>query len=205
MKALACLLFALGLLVVQPGLAADPAPASAEPVAPADAPELVKLREALKGLEADKATAADAFVRIYEVFRKGEELATAGDVQNAKVRFEAALAALQTLRKLVPEWNRTIVEYRMKKTEEKLAALDPDRQRQAAAVQPEPLEKPFGPKLTPVPPGPAPARKAPLTFEEQNRERAPGRKWTEREFNREKLYVVPLMAAREAAGYHTPR
>jgi hypothetical protein len=191
MKALAGLLFALCLVMVQPGFAADA-------VAPAEAPELAKLREALRVLEANKNTAADAFLSIYEVFTKGEELAEAGEVQNAKTRYAAALAALETMRKLVPEWNPSIVQYRIKKAEERLAALNPDRHRAEAVLPTNP--ETLVPKFTPAPPVPAPPRKDAPTFQEENRERAAGRRWIERQFNQEKLYVVRLVTMREVAG-----
>src|SRR5260221_3777245 len=126
MKAFVCLLCAF-CFAVQPALAADPAPPAAQSTASAEAPELAKLRDALKVLESDPAAAADAYVVIYQVFDKGEQLARAGDAQNAKVHYDAVLAALQALRKRAPEWNPSIVQFRISRVEERLAALNHER------------------------------------------------------------------------------
>ena len=84
----------------------------------------------------------DDYLKIYMMINDGEKLSQSGQVSQAREKYETALSRLEKLKNENPEWEPTIVRYRIKDLNEKLASLK-------------------SAKDTPVPSAPEPAVPAP--------------------------------------------
>lgn len=64
------------------------------------------------------------YAAIYESIRTGDEAAHDGDLQEARTRYEDALTALRTLSSVRPNWNPSVVKFRINDVERKIRRLD---------------------------------------------------------------------------------
>jgi Flp pilus assembly protein TadD/predicted nuclease with TOPRIM domain len=69
------------------------------------------------------ATPQDQYLRIYLLIQEAEKLEIAGQKASARERYKISLERLQDLQKSNPEWESTIVKYRIKFCSEKVEAL----------------------------------------------------------------------------------
>ncbi len=114
------------------------------------------------------ASPQDDYLQIYVMINEGDKLNTAGQASQAREKYETALTRLEKLKNENPEWEPTIVKYRIKYLNDKLAALKSvkDTVPPPAPAAPVTAEKPPAPPAAPapsetVPPAPAPAPAAP--------------------------------------------
>ncbi|MEM9443803.1 MAG: tetratricopeptide repeat protein [Verrucomicrobiota bacterium] len=70
------------------------------------------------------ATPQDKYLQIYLLIQEADKLETAGQKASARERYSVALQRLRGLHEENPDWEPTIVKYRIKYTEEKVAALE---------------------------------------------------------------------------------
>lgn len=69
------------------------------------------------------ASPQDDYLQIYVMIQDGDRLATAGQNSQGREKFETALSRLEKLKNENPEWEPTIVKYRIKYLNEKLEAM----------------------------------------------------------------------------------
>jgi tetratricopeptide (TPR) repeat protein len=69
---------------------------------------------------------ADLFLRAYQEFQSGERLERDGRPQEALKRYATSVELLETLSASSPDWQRMVVEYRLRKGRERLVALRDD-------------------------------------------------------------------------------
>jgi len=101
------------------------------------------------------ASPQDDYLQIYVMINEGDKLDNSGQKSQAREKYETALNKLDKLKNENPEWEPTIVKYRIKYLNEKLASL-----KTAKDSTPAPAEKPVAPveKTAPAsttPPTPA--------------------------------------------------
>jgi tetratricopeptide (TPR) repeat protein len=94
------------------------------------------------------ASPQDDYLQIYDMIQYGDRLATAGQNSQGREKFETALSRLEKLKNENPEWEPTIVKYRIKYLNEKLEAMKGSKD-SAPAVAP----------VSKSPPASAPAEK----------------------------------------------
>jgi len=94
------------------------------------------------------ASPQDDYLQIYVMIQDGDRLATAGQNSQGREKFETALSRLEKLKNENPEWEPTIVKYRIKYLNEKLEAMKGSKD-SAPAVAP----------VSKSPPASAPAEK----------------------------------------------
>ena len=107
------------------------------------------------------ASPQDDYLQIYVMINEGDKLSAGGQASQAREKYETALTRLEKLKNENPEWEPTIVKYRIKYLNDKLAGLKSVKE---AAPPPAPAapvaaEKPAAPAPTPaetVAPAPAP-------------------------------------------------
>ena len=97
------------------------------------------------------ASPQDDYLQIYVMINEGDKLGTAGQNSQAREKYETALTRLEKLKNENPEWEPTIVKYRIKYLNDKLAALKTAKET-APPPAPAPVEKPKA-----VAPAPAPS------------------------------------------------
>ena len=101
----------------------------------------------------------DQYLRIYLLIQEAEKLEIAGQKASARERYSIALERLETLQKSNPDWESTIVKYRIKYSKDKVEAL-----KAATDANPDQIIPPVPSDLvqgqgTPPPPAPeAPER-----------------------------------------------
>ena len=69
------------------------------------------------------ASPQDDYLQIYVMINEGDKLGTAGQNSQAREKYETALSRLEELKNENPEWEPTIVKYRIKYLNDKLASL----------------------------------------------------------------------------------
>ena len=113
------------------------------------------------------ASPQDDYLQIYVMIQDGDRLATAGQNSQGREKFETALSRLEKLKNENPEWEPTIVKYRIKYLNEKLEAMKTSKD-SAPAVAPASKSPPasaLAEKTVAAPPSseslPAPPPKAP--------------------------------------------
>ena len=116
------------------------------------------------------ASPQDDYLQIYVMINEGDKLSAGGQASQAREKYETALTRLEKLKNENPEWEPTIVKYRIKYLNDKLAGLKSVKETAPppAPVAPVAAEKPAAPapaeNLTPAPAqkaAPAPAVAAP--------------------------------------------
>jgi len=70
--------------------------------------------------------ASDRFLRAYQDFQSGEKLERDGNPREAFSRYQSAAKLLEQILKSDPEYNPPVVEYRLKKTRENIARMEPE-------------------------------------------------------------------------------
>ena len=102
------------------------------------------------------ASPQDDYLQIYVMINEGDKLDNSGQKSQAREKYENALNKLEKLKNENPEWEPTIVKYRIKYLNDKLSNL-----KAAKDAAPAPAEKPAAPAAenpaTTPPPAPAPA------------------------------------------------
>ena len=103
------------------------------------------------------ASPQDDYLQIYVMINEGDKLGQSGQASQAREKYETALSRLEKLKNENPEWEPTIVKYRIKYLNDKLANLK-NSPAPAASSAPAPVatEKPAAP-APPVTPAPAPS------------------------------------------------
>lgn len=110
------------------------------------------------------ASPQDDYLQIYVMINEGDKLNTGGQASQAREKYETALTRLEKLKNENPEWEPTIVKYRIKYLNDKLASLKNVKSpappaSPAAASAPLVTEKPAAPAPSEaIAPAPAPAR-----------------------------------------------
>jgi len=103
------------------------------------------------------ASPQDDYLQIYVMINEGDKLSQGGQSSQAREKYEGALTRLEKLKNENPEWEPTIVKYRIKYLNDKLASL---KNTPAPAATPAPVpaaaEK-APPPAAPPSPGPAPS------------------------------------------------
>ena len=66
---------------------------------------------------------AEMFLRAYQEFQAGERSEREGQMRNALNRYATAAQALENIQRTDPEWQKMVVEYRLRKTQENLQRL----------------------------------------------------------------------------------
>ncbi len=102
------------------------------------------------------ASPQDDYLQIYVMINEGDKLDNSGQKSQAREKYENALNKLEKLKNENPEWEPTIVKYRIKYLTDKLSNL-----KSAKDAAPAPAEKPAAPAAekpaTTPPPAPVPA------------------------------------------------
>ena len=105
------------------------------------------------------ASPQDDYLQIYVMINEGDKLDNSGQKSQAREKYENALNKLEKLKNENPEWEPTIVKYRIKYLNDKLSNL-----KSAKDASPTPVEKPTTPAAEkpatttpPAPSAPAPA------------------------------------------------
>ena len=108
------------------------------------------------------ASPQDDYLQIYVMINEGDKLMQGGQNSQAREKYETALTRLEKLKNENPEWEPTIVKYRIKYLSDKLAGLKSARDTAAPPSAPVAAEKP----VAAPPPAPAPVEKpAPVRTE----------------------------------------
>jgi len=94
------------------------------------------------------ASPQDDYLQIYVMINEGDKLSQGGQNSQAREKYETALTRLEKLKNENPEWEPTIVKYRIKYLSDKLANLKTAKE---SATPP-----PAAPVATPAPTAPAP-------------------------------------------------
>lgn len=111
------------------------------------------------------ASPQDDYLQIYVMINEGDKLNAGGQASQAREKYEGALTRLEKLKNENPEWEPTIVKYRIKYLNDKLASLKNAPPPPAPAAV---TEKPT--------PAPAPAPQAPAPSEAPTSSLAPAKK-----------------------------
>ena len=110
------------------------------------------------------ASPQDDYLQIYVMINEGDKLDNSGQKSQAREKYENALNKLEKLKNENPEWEPTIVKYRIKYLNDKLSNL-----KSAKDVSPTPVEKPATPAAekpaTTAPPAPSAPAPAPTPSE----------------------------------------
>ena len=110
------------------------------------------------------ASPQDDYLQIYVMINEGDKLDNSGQKSQAREKYENALNKLEKLKNENPEWEPTIVKYRIKYLNDKLSNL-----KSAKDVSPTPVEKPATPAAekpaTTTPPAPSAPAPAPTPSE----------------------------------------
>ena len=96
--------------------------------------------------------ASDLFLRAYQDFQAGEKLERDGSPREAFARYQSAAKLLEQISKSEPDWQPSVVEYRLKKTRENITRLEGE-----VSALPKVPEGPEGPLPQPDVPIPPPA------------------------------------------------
>lgn len=99
------------------------------------------------------ASPQDDYLQIYVMINEGDKLSQGGQNSQAREKYETALTRLEKLKNENPEWEPTIVKYRIKYLSDKLATLKTAKE---SATPP-----PAAPAATPAPTNPAPLSEKP--------------------------------------------
>jgi len=70
--------------------------------------------------------ASDRFLRAYQDFQNGEKLERDGNPREAFARYQSAAKLLEQIVKSDPDWQPPVVEYRLKKTRDNIARMEPE-------------------------------------------------------------------------------
>jgi len=108
------------------------------------------------------ASPQDDYLQIYVMINEGDKLSQGGQNSQAREKYETALARLEKLKNENPEWEPTIVKYRIKYLGDKLAGLKSAKETppSPASAPPEKVaEKTPPPPVVTTPEPPAPAKK----------------------------------------------
>ena len=110
------------------------------------------------------ASPQDDYLQIYVMINEGDKLDNSGQKSQAREKYENALNKLDKLKNENPEWEPTIVKYRIKYLNDKLSNL-----KSAKDASPTPVEKPATPAAekpaTTTPPAPSAPAPAPTPSE----------------------------------------
>ena len=110
------------------------------------------------------ASPQDDYLQIYVMINEGDKLDNSGQKSQAREKYENALNKLEKLKNENPEWEPTIVKYRIKYLNDKLSNL-----KSAKDTSPTPVEKPATPAAekpaTTTPPAPSAPAPAPTPSE----------------------------------------
>jgi len=110
------------------------------------------------------ASPQDDYLQIYVMINEGDKLDNSGQKSQAREKYENALNKLEKLKNENPEWEPTIVKYRIKYLNDKLSNL-----KSAKDNSPTPVEKPATPAAekpaTTTPPAPSAPAPAPTPSE----------------------------------------
>ena len=98
------------------------------------------------------ASPQDDYLQIYVMINEGDKLSQGGQNSQAREKYESALARLEKLKNENPEWEPTIVKYRIKYLTDKLSNL---KNAPAPAAPSSPASAPA--EKSPLPPPPSPA------------------------------------------------
>jgi len=100
----------------------------------------------------------DDYLQIYVMINEGDKMSAGGQASQAREKYETALTRLEKLKNANPEWEPTIVKYRIKYLTDKLAALK-------SAKDAAPPSAPAAPAVTErlAAPPPPPVRTEPST------------------------------------------
>ena len=101
------------------------------------------------------ASPQDDYLQIYVMINEGDKLSQGGQNSQAREKYENALTRLEKLKNENPEWEPTIVKYRIKYLNDKLANLKTAKE---SATPP-----PAAPVAPPAPTAPAPMSEKPET------------------------------------------
>jgi chromosome segregation ATPase len=101
------------------------------------------------------ASPQDDYLQIYVMINEGDKLSQGGQNSQAREKYETALTRLEKLKNENPEWEPTIVKYRIKYLNDKLANLKTAKE---SATPP-----PAAPVAAPAPTAPAPMSEKPET------------------------------------------
>ena len=96
--------------------------------------------------------ASDLFLRAYQDFQAGEKLERDGSPREAFAQYQSAAKLLEQISKSEPDWQPSVVEYRLKKTRENITRLEGE-----VSALPKVPEGPEGPLPQPDVPIPPPA------------------------------------------------
>ncbi len=99
------------------------------------------------------ASPQDDYLQIYVMINEGDKLSQGGQNSQAREKYETALTRLEKLKNENPEWEPTIVKYRIKYLNDKLANLKTAKE---SATPP-----PTAPAAAPAPTAPAPMSEKP--------------------------------------------
>ncbi|MEY2851676.1 MAG: repeat containing protein [Verrucomicrobiota bacterium] len=99
------------------------------------------------------ASPQDDYLQIYVMINEGDKLSQGGQNSQAREKYETALTRLEKLKNENPEWEPTIVKYRIKYLNDKLANLKTAKE---SATPP-----PAAPAAAPAPAAPAPMSEKP--------------------------------------------
>ncbi|NJK92147.1 MAG: hypothetical protein HC904_10140 [Blastochloris sp.] len=85
----------------------------------------------------------EQFLQVYILIQEAEKLESAGQKASARTRYQVAQERLEKLNKNYPEWEPTIVKYRLRYSKEKLEGL-----KDAVDADPKQVIPPIPPEIT---------------------------------------------------------
>jgi tetratricopeptide (TPR) repeat protein len=95
----------------------------------------------------------DDYLQIYVMINEGDKLKAGGQASQAREKYETALGRLEKLKNSNPEWEPTIVKYRIKYLNDQLAGLKAAKD----SAPPAPAPAPAAAEKPPAPPAPTPS------------------------------------------------